>query len=213
MKARLVILICGLLLEVKAQKIVWEKRYLGEKGLIVSIDNSHEGGYMALCSNTQNYIANILNVTSGGDSLWAKYFDNQFGATYGSKTLKKIKDGYLFVPVKYENDTTLACIVKVDFNGDTIWSACNNVERHTEAIPRFLITTNEDSIFYVAGETQNTNRATSLLTFVLKYSSDGKLLWKNVYDNHWIPTEFSVTGGGSKRNRYQFFYYRWLGNI
>jgi hypothetical protein len=213
-----------------AGKLEWEKEYLTplrgnsvgyciqqtpeDDGYIISGEMISTGGSGG-AGGTDSY---LIKTNPAGDTLWTRVFVNK-APRDAAVSVQPTADGYIiggFVSSGLNNATS-GLLSKVDRRGDTVWTVTLGNVGGNSAISS--VKASGDGNFIAAGFAVNMIGGEDAL--LLKFSTDGKELWRKMYgstlndramsvtpvtaDNGFVFTGFTTTanaGGGTSADIY-----------
>ncbi len=160
----------------------WSKSYNSEEvsgahALIQTLDGGYAlGGYMQTKDRT---IAGYLVKTdAAGKTQWSRRIMG-FGTAPAIQSLVQTKDGgYVCVlNGKNKNDYSDVYVVKIDKNGNSVWS--RSVGGESTDFPHAVITTKDEG-FAILGTSHSFNNLNNADMYLVKIDKDADLLWSRV---------------------------------
>lgn len=141
----------------------------------------------------------IIRINNIGDTIFHKIYQKK-KHSISVKYISPINDstfllaGYIFDLVKYKADSTGAeiLLVKINSNGDTIWTKTLGIGDGDELVSRIINTS--DGGFAIFGQTCDKNE-TNCDYFLMKVDSNGNKLWHNTYSlnaSSWEMPETTI---------------------
>lgn len=127
----------------------------------------------------------VIRTNKSGDLIYQKLFRKK-NFSVRVLNIAKIDDshfilaGHIFDLVKYKTDSTGAeiLLVKINLNGDTLWTKTLGIGDGDELVSRIISTS--DGGFAIFGQTCN-KKETNCDYFLMKVDSNGNNLWQNTY--------------------------------
>ncbi len=134
----------------------------------------------------------IVRTNKIGDTVFRKVYRRK-NHNIVTKYIVKNSDstfllaGYIFDLIKYKADSTGAeiLLVKINLNGDTLWTKTVGISDGDELVSRIISTS--DGGFAIFGQTCN-KKETNCDYFLMKVDSNGTKLWHSTYSlnaNSW----------------------------
>ncbi len=166
--------------------VLWEHLYggSGHSDNLSDVKQTADSGYIAVGSTFSNeadpgveYLW-VIRTNAVGDTLWTKYFGNG-GGNDAAKSVEITHDGNFVVAGEtgsYSQDGLDAWILKLDSNGDAIWTQTYS---GTKADAASSVIIDKKGYYVVTGYTKGVSGIRDAL--LLKYDSDGNLLWDRTY--------------------------------
>jgi len=181
-----ILLLSSLGLSQNPGDILWKHLYgrPSNTETLTDVKQTADGGYIAVGS-TFSYEADpgveylwVVKTDAEGDTLWTKVFGNGGGDDAASSVVITQNGNFVIVgeTASYSQDGLDAWILKLDSNGDTIWTKTfsgNNAD-----IAKSVII-DKKGRYIVAGHTKGATGIWDAL--LLKYDADGNLLWDRTY--------------------------------
>lgn len=136
----------------------------------------------------------IIRTNINGDTVFRKiYFKKHYSLSI--TLIAKCNDssfllvGHSFDLVKYDKDSTGAevLVIKIDSNGDTIWTKSMGIGDGDELTDRLIST--KDGGFAIFGQTCN-KQETNCDYYLMKLDSNGNKLWHHTYS--WTPASWEI---------------------
>lgn len=149
----------------------WSKQYGGEYfEMFYAVEQTADGGYLAAGSDDKRGL--IVKTDANGNQKNFNLITEPQYQMYLYRSMKVSDNEYIFAGyVQYENTGYQSYIIKVDGNGNKIWSKTYSVGNH-ESISGCSLSADGNLIF--TGTVSNTG-------FLLKLDRDGNMLWKKLY--------------------------------
>ncbi len=165
--------------------ILWQHTYGGPSNsdVLTDVKQTADGGNIAVGSTFSNeadpgveYLW-VIKTDVEGDTLWTKYYGNG-GGEDAAKSVAITQNGNFVIvgeTASYSQDELDAWILKLDSNGDTIWTQTFSGSS-SDAASSVII--DKKGRYVVTGHTFGTGGWDAML---LKYDADGNLLWDRTY--------------------------------
>jgi len=140
-----------------------------------SIKQTKDEGYI-ITGYTQSFGSNhdvyLIRLDSSGDTIWTNHYGGQ-GADFGEDVLELDDDGFIIAgyTTSYGIGGYDCYLVRVDINGDTLWTRNYGGEFEDKAYAIELF----DDGFVLAGYTQNA--PTERDAFIIKTNFNGDTIW------------------------------------
>lgn len=162
---------------------LWEKTYGGSSlELACCVDTAHNGGYIIVgySSNTSSEWNDfyVLRTDSDGDTLWTRMYgsSNPDVAYWVTPTTDNCYAVCGYAYTSEDESYTNAWLIKIDDNGDSLWSGAYGGESSEEA---HVVKQTIDGGFIISGHTQSYGN--ELQYYVVKTDSLGNMEWHNNY--------------------------------
>lgn len=163
--------------------LIWSKTYGGQYDESASeLVQTTDGGYI-MCGNTKlsasgSRDAYIVRVDAQGNQLWAKNYGGAGGET-ASGILETSDGGYIFSGSTTSNGTDdfQLWIVKIDANGNEVWSKTHGGTEWDEAAS---ISATSDGGYILSGYTLSKG-AGAKDAYLIKLNSTGDIIWDKVF--------------------------------
>ena len=191
---------------------IWTKLYGSVDNEIpygISIDNENNifitgtaTGNLNGQINNGDMDAFVIKLNSTGDEIWTKLFgtelsDIAWGGTFDENVyLWGETHGNLNGEVNNYLGNEDAYLIKLDANGNEIWTTLIGTEFHEEA---WDIAINNDDSVYLVGETQDSNESNTDDILVSKIDQQGNLSWSKSFgesqkNDYAMSIEISIEG-------------------
>lgn len=168
--------------------------------LIQNPDSSYISLMYEVDSTGRNQRIKLAKLNKKGDIEWPKFYKVKKYATVPGK-IKKTKDGYLIAGEFYNRDSALSIIksfvLKVDFNGDSLWLKEYEMPPTWTRIYNLLVLPNQNILLigYCVKFTKVNNEYIEKpwTTCIIKTDSIGNILWQKEYSNvnySIVPSDF-----------------------
>ncbi len=166
--------------------VLWQQLYGGtnySKGLN-DVKQTSDGGYITVGSN-YNYAPNpnieylwVIKTDADGDTLWTKIMGNGGDDDVARSVAVTSNGNYIVVgnTGSYAKGAKDAWILKLDMDGDTIWTRTFG-GNYNDVAESVII--DEKGNYLVTGYTELSYNSKDAL--LLKYDTDGNLLWQKTY--------------------------------
>jgi len=203
--------------------ILWQHLYGGPdfSDVFSDVKQTSDGGYI-LVGSTRSYEANpgvkylwVVKTDASGDTLWTKVYGNG-GDDDAARSLAITPEGDFIIAgetASYSQDERDAWILKLDSQGDTIWTRTFNSSIYRDSGESIII--DNDGNYVITGFTYiHPDDRDALL---LKYDPDGNLLWYKTFggtdedwttglcqteDGNYVLTGFTRSFGANARDSY-----------
>jgi len=156
---------------------LWTKRVGGSQAEYgYSIKQTRNEGYI-ITGYTQSFGSNhdvyLIRLDSSGDTIWTNHYGGQ-GVDFGEDVIELDDDGFIIAgyTTSYGTGGYDCYLVRVDLNGDTLWTRQYGGEYEDKA---YAIELFEDG-FILAGYTQNVG-LTERDALIIKTNFNGDTVW------------------------------------
>lgn len=164
-----------IVVSVEAQPITWQRSYktygpVGFEGIYSSVQTP-DNGFISVGNTRPNgggsgSVMMALRVNQFGDTIWLKYYDK---FSVAKNIIKTHDNNYLIVD-------NYSFLVKIDINGDTIWTRKPNLPNYT-TIRTYSVKLTSDNGFIVCAESR-----AAFVPYIFKTDSQGILQWQKEYE-------------------------------
>ena len=136
----------------------------------------------------------LIKYNSGGELQWEQRYNAhcEYHYLYPRIALDGSENICLIGMQKIEQYNYDFAIIKYDQNGNTLWTrSCSGTSQNSWDKPEDLIIDDSGNI-HILGSLQNENTFTDIV--ILKYSSDGELIWDAIYSGEgWDDYAAAIT--------------------
>jgi len=163
--------------------LLWTKIFLsGGFGSANEIQNTNDGGFI-ITGSYYNFVI-YLKTDSIGDTLWSKYFEENYGLSNGiGKSVVQTSDGG-YIVLGNTNDAMghLSTLIKLNSNGDTTWTKTLYFQEGDNYLNSIKQT--PDGGYIIAGSAKTESSPYSgALALLIKTDMNGDTLWTKKYED------------------------------
>jgi len=162
----------------------WERAFMLSDVLgngIYSVIENSDGDFIAAGETEysgRSRAIMVLKYDKNGNYVWSKFYGSLGRDTRGSVIKETAGKGYIIAGREQINDSvTVASLIKLDSNGDSLWTVTNETGLNSE-YTNFLTDNNE---LIAVGRSQTADYQSNAL--LVKIDSSGNELWNKLYEN------------------------------